>query len=180
MHEVLSVPDDLAACQQLLRELFDANRRLQQIYDELLATCTNIQDSQLKLEQEREELEQTIKALMHRLYGRRSERLIASPDQLSLDFGEDDPVMVVPDVADDETFVAEHEQTKKRRKKRQGGPFPDHLERRVEWIEPVLPEGVQPEDCELIDIDIVEILDFDRPRLWVRRLEYLKYCLGSA
>ena len=182
MLESLDIPDDLASCQQLLRELFEANRRLQQIYEELLATCTNIQDSQLKLEQEKELLEQTIKDLTHRLYGRRSERHILSPDQLSFDFGEGEPVMVIPDVTDDEAFVAEHEEKKKKRrkkKKNQGGQFPDHLERRVERIEPVLPEGVQLEDCELIGIDIVELLDFDRPRLWVRRIEYPKYKIPS-
>ena len=86
MLESLDVPDDLPACQQLLRELFETNRRLQQVYEELLATCTNIQDSQLKLEQEKEELEQTIKELMNRLYGRRTERYQVSPDQLSLAF----------------------------------------------------------------------------------------------
>jgi transposase len=180
MFESLDIPDDLAICQQLLRELSEANRRQQQIYEELLATCTNIQNSQLKLEQEKEELEQTIKDLMHRLYGRRSERNVISPDQLSLDFGEGEPVVVIPDVTDDEAFVAEHQEKKKRRKKKkQGGQFPDHLERRVERIEPVLPEGVQPEDCDLIGIDVVEILDFERPRLWVRRLEYPKYKIPS-
>lgn len=173
MLESLDIPDDLASCQQLLRELFDAHRRLQQIYDELLATCTNMQDSQCKLRQEKEELEQTIKELMHRLYGRRSERHMA--DQLSLDFGEGEPVEVIPDVTDDETFVAEHEAKKKRRKKKRSGQFPDHLERRVERIEPVLPDGVRPEDCDLIGVDVVEVLDFERPRLWVRRLEYPKY-----
>jgi hypothetical protein len=42
-------------------------------------------------------------------------------------------------------------------------------------IEPELPEGVRREDCELIGVEVVEILDFDRPNLWVRRLEYPKY-----
>ena len=180
MLESLDIPDDLAACQQLLREVFEMNRRLQQIHEELLATCSNMQDSQVKLEQEKEELEQTIKELMHRLYGRRSERHIASPDQLSLDFGEGEPVVVIPDVTDDETFVAEHEAKKKRRKKKQrGGQFPEHLERRVQRIEPVLPEGVRIEDCELLGVDVVEVLDFERPRLWVRRIEYPKYKIPS-
>ena len=159
MLETLDIPDDLTACQQLVRELFEANRRLQKIHEELLATCTSVQDSQLKLEQEKEELEQTIKELMHRLYGRRSERHIVSPDQLSLDFGEGEPVAVIPDVTDDEAFVAEHEEKKKRRKKKKrGGQFPEHLERRGERIEPVLPEGVRPEDCDLTGVDTVEIL----------------------
>ena len=180
MLESLGIPDDLQACQQLLRELFETNRRLQQVYEELLSTCTSIQDSQLKLEQEKEELEQTIKELMNRLYGRRSERHTISPDQLSLDFAEGDPVEIIPDVTGDEEFVAEHEEKKRRRKKKkQGGQFPAHLERRVQRIEPNFPEGVGPEDCQLIGVDIVEVLDFDRPRLWVRRFEYPKYKLPS-
>jgi len=181
MFKSIDIPDDLAACQQLLRELSEANYRLQQIYEELLATCTNIQDSQFKLEQEKEELEQTIKELMHRLYGRRSERHIASPDQLSLAFDEGEPIEVIPDVTDDEAFVVEHEEKKKRRKKKkkQGGQFPDHLERRVQRIEPVLPEGVRPEDCKLIGVDVVEVLEFERPRLWVSRREYPKYKISS-
>ena len=121
MPETLNIPDDLAACQQLVRELIEANRRLQKIHEELLATCTSVQDSRLKLQQQKEELEQTIKELMHRMYGRRSERHIGSPDQLSLDFGEGEHVAVIPGVTDDETFVVEHEEKKKRRKKKNTG-----------------------------------------------------------
>jgi len=43
-----------------------------------------------------------------------------------------------------------------------------------------LPEGVKPEDCELLGTDIVEILHFTRPGLWVQRLEYPKYKLPEA
>lgn len=176
MSESLSIPDDLETCQQLVRELSEANCRLQQIYHELLATCTSMQDSQQKLEQEKETLEQTIKELMNRLYGRRSERLKSSPDQLPLDFGESDPVAVVPDVTEDKAFVDEHQKKRRRRRrKKPGGRFPDHLERRTERIEPELPEGIRPEDRELIGVDVVEIMEFDRPQLWVRRLEYPKY-----
>lgn len=177
MLEVQDLPDDLQACQQLLCELSSAYDRLQQIYEELLATCTIVQDSQLKLEQEKEALELTIKELMNRLYGRRSERHKVSPDQVPLDFGDGDAVPVIPDVTEDEAFVAEHNEKKRRRrkKKRGDGKFPEHLERRVERIEPSLPDGVRLEDCQLIGVDNVEILEFDRPQLWVRRLEYPKY-----
>ena len=54
-----------------------------------------------------------------------------------------------------------------------------HVERRTERIEPELPEGIRPEDCELIGIDVVEIMEFDRPQLWVRRMEYPKYKIPS-
>jgi transposase len=134
-----------------------------------------MQDSQTKLEQEKETLEQTIKELMQRLYGRRSERMKCSPDQMSLDFADGDPIEVVPDVTEDEAFVEEHQEKRRRRRKKSGGRFPDHLERRTERIEPELPEGVAPEDCDLIGVDVVEILEFERPQLWVHRLEYPKY-----
>ena len=180
MLEQQNLPDDLQTCQQMLLDLSAAHDRLQQVYQELLATCTSMQDSHLKLEQEKDELEQTIKELMNRLYGRRSERQKFSPDQLPLDFGEGDAVEIIPDVTEDEQFVTEHEKKKRQRKrKKRGGRFPDHLERRTERIEPILPDGILPEDCETIGVDIVEILEFDRPRLWVRRIEYPKYKIPS-
>ena len=181
MMELHDLPDDLATCQQMLRELLAAHERLQQVYEELLATCTSMQDERAKVEQEKEELEATIKELMNRLYGRRSERQKFSPDQLSLDFGEGDVVEVVPDVTEDEEFVAEQDNKKKRRRRRRKGSkgFPAHLERRSQRIEPDLPEGIRREDCEEIGVDVVEILEFDRPRLWVRRLEYPKYKIPS-
>lgn len=181
MSETLLIPDDLETCQQQLQELHEAHRRLQEVYEELLATCGSIQDSQQNLKQEKETLEQTIKELMNRLYGRRSERLKCSPDQLPLDFGEAEPVQIVPDLSEDEEFVDQQQRKRKkrRRKKKGGGRFPDHLERRTERIEPKLPDGVRPEDCQPIGVDVVEILEFDRPRLWVRRLEYPKYKLPS-
>jgi transposase len=100
-----------------------------------------------------------------------------------LSFGEEDAVEVVPDVSKDEELVADHEQKRRRRrrrKKQQTGRFPDHIERRTERIEPALPEGIRPEDCELIGVDVVEILEFGRPDIWVRRLEYPKYKVPTS
>jgi transposase len=181
MSETLILPDDLETCQQLLRELWEAHRRLQQVHAELLETCTSMQDSQEKLQQEKATLEETIKSLMHRLYGRRSERLPSAPDQLPLDFGDGEPIEVVPDASTDEAIVEEYQQKRRRRRRKKplSGRFPGHLPRRTERIEPELPAGVQPEDCELIGVDVVEILDFERPNLWVRRLEYPKYKIPS-
>lgn len=180
MSELQPLPDDLETCQQQLRELHEAHRRLQEVYEELLATCTSMQESHQKLEQEKETLEETIKELMNRLYGRRSERLKCSPDQLPLDFGDGEPIEVLPDVSEDEAIVEEHQKKpRRRRRKNAGGRFPDHFERRTERIEPDLPEGVRQEDCELIGVDAVEILEFERPKVWVRCLEYPKYKIPS-
>lgn len=181
MFDPQDLPNDLHACQQMLLDLAAAHERLRQIYQELLDTCTSMQDSQQKLEEEKVELEHTIKELMRRLYGRRSERHSVSPDQLPLDFGEADVVEIVPDVTEDEEFVDDHDNNKRRRKKKQkrGGRFPDHYERRTERIEPILPDGVGLEDCELIGVDVAELLEFERPHLWVRRIEYPKYKIPS-
>ena len=180
MLEPHDLPDDLHACQRMLLDLSAAHQRLQQIHEELLATCTSMEETHGKLAREKQELEETIKELMNRLYGRRSEKQKFSPDQLSLDFGEADVVQVLPDVTEDEQFVAEHERKKRRRKrKKRRGRFPEHLERRSERVEPDLPAGVRREDCELLGVDVVEILEFERPRLWVRRIEYPKYKIPS-
>ena len=179
MLEQQDLPDDLQTCQRMLLELSTAYERLQQVHDELLDTCTSMQESQQKLEEEKVELEETIKELMNRLYGRRSERHKFSPDQLPLEFGEGDVVEAVPDVTEDEEFVADHEKKRRRKRKKRGGRFPDHLERRTERIEPMLPDGIRPEDCQQIGIDIVELMEFERPRLWVRQIEYPKYKIPS-
>lgn len=180
MLEFQDLPDDLETCQELLRGAKEAYERLQGVYEELLDTCTTMQESQVKLEQEKEELELTIKELMNRLYGRRSERHSPSPDQLALDFGDGEPIEIIPDVTEDEEFVDEHEKKKRRRKRRRRrGKFPEHIERRTERIEPILPPGVNAEDCQLIGVDVVENLEFERPRLWVRLLEYPKYKIPS-
>jgi transposase len=68
---------------------------------------------------------------------------------------------------------------RRRRRKTRSGRFPEHLERRTERIEPVLPEGIGPEDCQQIGVDVVELLEFERPQLWVRRIEYPKYRIPS-
>lgn len=180
MSESLHIPETLEDCQQALRDLAAAYDRLQRIHDELLSTCTSMQDSRLKLQEEKENLELTVKNLMARLYGRRSERRHSAPGQMPLDFGEEDMVEVLPDVTEDEAFAAQYEEKRRRRQSRKrgkkpGGRFPEHLERRVERFEPKFPAGLGPQDCELIGVDVVEILEFDRPLLWVHVLEYPKY-----
>jgi hypothetical protein len=122
MFETTAIPDDLETCQQLLRELMEAYRQLDRVHGELLAISTDMRDSQEKLEQEKAALEETVKELTHRLYGRRSERLESSPGQLTLSFGEEDPVVILPDVEEDKAFVEQYEQRRRqgRKRKRRG------------------------------------------------------------
>ena len=184
MFESRPIPDDLEACQQELRETRRAYAQLERQHQELLDTCTSIQDAQEKLLQENEEQHLTIQQLLHQLYGRRSERHKDARGQQHLDFGADGMAELVADVAgltpDEEIVVQYIKRRKQRAEQPRSEQLPEHLPRRTERIEPPLPEGVKPEDCEQIGIDIVEILHFQRPELWVRRLEYPKYKLPKA
>jgi transposase len=184
MHEALLIPDDLEACQQLLRELAQAYAQLRRVHEELLGTCTSMQDAQQTLQQERDELQLTIQRLLHQLYGRRSERWQDTPGQQHLNFGDEpgsEPDPSILSAARDEEFIAEY---LVRRRQRQRQPrseqLPEHLERRTERIEPTLPPGVKLEDCQPLGVDVVETLQYDRAKVWVRRIEYPKYKLPAA
>ena len=188
MLDDITIPDDLVACQQMIRDLAQAYTRLDQVHQELLATCSTIQGQQEKLERERDELKTTISGLLHQLYGRRSERWRSSPEQLQLAFDDPIPVEVIPEPADEAEGSADGDgnsaATKKRRprrKKRRGkiGTFPDHLTRVVDRVTPTFPEGVRPEDCQFMGLDIVEHLEWKPPELWVHRIEYEKYIIPS-
>ena len=184
MSESLSIPDDLEACQQQLREVRQAYAQLERQHQELLDTCASIQEAQQKLLEENEEQQLTIQQLLHQLYGRRSERHKDARGQQHLDFGADEMAALVGDevgLTPDEEIVVQYTRRRKQRAEQpRSEALPEHLPRRTERIEPPLPEGVKPEDCRQIGIDIVEILRFKRPELWVRRLEYPKYKLPEA
>ena len=91
------IPDDLAACQDLLRDslarLDAAEAQCQQAY----ATGESLHSKLLDVMQERDRLKETIERLLHQLYGRRSER---HPDLADVDYGElpaQDPPPPPPD-----------------------------------------------------------------------------------
>jgi transposase len=184
MHEALLIPDDLEACQQLLRELAQAYAQLRRVHEELLGTCTSMQDAQQALQQERDELQLTIQRLLQQLYGRRSERWQDTPGQQYLDFGEEAEAESDPSIlsaARDEEFIAEYLVRRRQRPQRpRSEQLPEHLERRTERIEPTLPAGVKWEDCQPLGVDVVETLQYDRAKVWVRRIEYPKYKLPTA
>ena len=174
MDEVLVIPDDLEACQRLLRELLSA-------HVELSRTCESLRASQEKLEQENQEQQLTIKALLRQLYGRRSERFFEGRGQQHFDFGDEaflgDPSIV--SAAQQDPIIQEFVVRRRQGVKPRSEKLPDQLERRTERIEPTVPEGIQLEDCVLIGVDVVEVLEIDRAELWVRRIEYPKYKLPA-
>ena len=168
MDHTLVIPQDLEGCQNLVRGLWS-------LQIELSETCQSLRASQEKLQQQNEELQLTIKYLLRQKYGRHSERFVESPGQLHFDFGDDsDPSMV--SAAEQDPIIQEFlVRRRKGGRKPRNEKLPDHIERRTKRIEPQLPPGVRLEDCVLIGIDVVEILELDRPQLWVQRIEYPKY-----
>ena len=175
MHDARAIPQDLESCQRQLHEAWA-------LHAELSETCTTLQCEEEKLRQENEELQATIKHLLRQLYGRRSERCVEGAGQQHLDFGDDDlsdPSIISAAQQDpviEEFLVRRRKGGRKPRSER----LPDHVERRTERIEPQLPEGIRLEDCELIGVDVVEIPEYQRGKLWVRRVEYPKYKLPSS
>ncbi len=175
MHEALVIPEDLESCQRLLQAALASQA-------ELTSTCTTLHDHQEQLRQENEELQLTIKQLLHRLYGRRSERCVEGPGQQHLDFGDDgstsDPTII--SAAQEDPVIQEILVRRRVGRKRRSEKLPDHLERRTQRIEPKLPAGIQLEDCAMIGVDVVEVLEFQRGKLWVLRFEYPKYKLPQS
>ena len=170
MDETLVIPQDLEACQRLVRQLLS-------VHVELTNTCESLRASQETLQQENEELQLTVKYLLRQKYGRRSERFVEANGQLHFDFGDDDSDPSLISAAEQDPMIQEFVVRRRKGRKRRNEKLPDHLERRTQRIEPQLPPGVRLEDCVLIGIDIVEILELDRPELWVERFEYPKYKL---
>jgi transposase len=165
------LPDDLAACHALILEQAKA----------LVAS----QESRNDLCQENEGLKAYVQRLLHQLYGRRCERATFDPKQQVLDFG-NDPAMkdaLAEAVAEAEKMVQEYTVRREVRKPRAGRQekFPEHLPRVEEVIEPPPEERTCAEHGpkKLIGYDIVETLEFERPKVWVRRRQYAKYACVS-
>jgi hypothetical protein len=178
MHDAREIPEDRESCQRLLREAWT-------FQIELTSTCENLQSNQRQLEQENEELQLRIQYLLRQMYGRRSERFLEGRGQQHFDFGDDnfldDPTII--SAAKQEPAVQEFVVRRRLGRKQRSEKLPDNLERRTQRFEPNLPTGVQLEQCVMIGLDVVEVLEWDRGKPWVKRFEYPKYklpTLGSS
>ena len=114
------------------REENDALRQqlaaLRHDYEALLISTQTLIEDRDKLQRQVEELESSNQRLVDMLWGRRSERRVVSPDQLSLDFGEEptpseeeqNAVMaqLQADEALDEQLVRDAEARRRRRRRR--------------------------------------------------------------
>ena len=200
MDRLTSLPDDLAACQALIRQqsqTIDAQRHTldsqSQTIDAHLHTIEShaltieeLQRKKADLEQQHQELQLAFDELVQRAFQRRSERYLEDPNQLRIDFGNSDAaadaaaglaIAVEESRADIviEQTIPEH--TRRRRLRVRKERLPEHLPRYE--VEAPVPDEIK--NCplhgqrKLIDYDVVETLEFERPKLRVRVTKFPKY-----
>jgi transposase len=153
-------------------------------YEALLISTQTLIEDRDKLQRQVEELESSNQRLVDMLWGRRSERRVVSPDQLSLDFGEEptpseeeqNAVMaqLQADEALDEQLVRDAEARRRRRRegKRRTQEFPEHIERRERILD--LDEE-EKEGLTRIGEAVSERMRFEKPHVYIERIVRPKY-----
>jgi transposase len=160
----MTIPEDLDGCQALI--------------EQLVQTVSEQGEKIAQLEQEKEEFKLTIKELLQRAFGRRSERYLYDPKQLALDFpktddGADAAEGLAQAVAEAELVIPQH--TRRRRARRpRNEKLPEHLPRYE--VEAEVPEDQktcpQHGERKVIDYDVTETLELVPPQLRVRVTKY--------
>lgn len=123
-----------------------------------------------------------LKLLIERIFGRKSERYIDSPEQLKLDLGVNDEqvddAVEGLQLAVDEIIVADEVATdtkaKPKAKPRHGGAqkFPEHLDKKIVDVDL---DDEQKAGLTHIGYDPVQKLHMSPPRFWVVETRYHKY-----
>jgi transposase len=204
MSDVAALPNDLAACQTLIREQahkldaqahkLDAQaHKLDAQAHKLDAQAHTIESHALTIEElqrQKQELQLAFAELLQRAFQRRSERYLEDPNQLKLDFpGCDEAVDAAAGLAQAidesqaeiaiEQTIPEHTRRTRLRPRRE--QLPEHLPR-YEVEAPVseeLKHCPQHGERKIIGYDVVETLEFERPKLRVRQTKYPKYACAD-
>jgi transposase len=189
------LPQELDACHQLIAQLSSRVRQQdvqlahlqsrETFAEEQSRTVIDLENSRQELMREIEELKLTIQKLMHRVYGRRSERVIDDPNQLKLQFADDAEAEAVAEALTEAVLEAERTieeiETSRRAQRRKPRPksetLPEHLPRYEVIVD--LPDE-QKAGKVLLGYDIVETLEYVRAELRVRRTKYAKYAAPQA
>jgi transposase len=191
MDRFTSLPDDLAACQALVQQqagtIAAHEQKIEsQVYtiESHELTIAELQRRQEELERDKQELQLAFADLLQRAFQRRSERYLEDPNQLKLDFpGSEaaaDAAAGLAEAVEEAEIVLEQtipEHTRRRRLKPRQEKLPDHLPR----YEVEAPVSDEIKHCpthgerKLIGYDVVETLEFERPKLRVRQTKYPKY-----
>lgn len=176
----IDLPPDLAGCRALLEQLALTSH-------EQARKIAQLERMKQRLEEEKQELQLTIAELLQQAFRRRSERYLHDPNQLRLDFQDSDDAAdaaagLTQAIEEAELQIPEHTRRRTARKPR-SEKLPEHLPRYE--VEAEVPDDVQ--QCQrhgarkLIGYDLVETLQFERPKLRVRVTKYPKYaCPADA
>ena len=123
LEQVMKFNEELREQNAALRQELETQRH---DYEALLTSTQTLIEDRDKLQQRVDELEAINRRLVDMLWGRRSERRVPSPDQLSLDFGdapacteEEQTVIMAQQQADealDEQFVRDAMVRRRRRR----------------------------------------------------------------
>jgi transposase len=160
----ITIPNDLGACQALIVELA---RIVEEQKDQLV------------------EKELKISELLQRAFRRRSERYLANPDQMLLDFGQtpavEEAVEGLADAKEELIHVPGYTRRKQLERPRHE-QLPAHLPRRD--VPVLVPADVRTcpshGERQVIGYDVSETLMFERPKLWVAVRKYPKYVCAGA
>lgn len=171
MQDASHIPTDLEAC----RSLIESQARV----------MLEIQKSKETLSKEVTELKLLVDKLMKQLYGPKSERSVEDPNQLHLNFGDDEQAQdaQADAVAEAERIVQEFtvRRAVAKPKKTRNEQLPEHLPR----YEVTAPIADADRFCSthgeriIIGYDITETLEFERPKLRVRVTKYPKLACAN-
>ena len=191
----MNTPSDktLLSREELLDQLRSAEAKLESQQAQLRDLDLTLQTRDqriIELQQQSDEWKLAYNALLQRTFGRRSERYIANPDQLRLDFGNTpeaaDASEGLADAVDEATQeIAAHTRTKRKGKKRNEG-LPAHLPRYEVTAEVPADLKTCLEHGERTLLppemwDTIETLEAGRPSLRVRVTHFPKLvCPGCS
>jgi len=180
LEQVMKFNEELREQNAALRRELQTQRH---DYEAILTSTQTLIEDRDKLQRRVDELEAVNRRLVDMLWGRRSERRVPSPDQLSLDFGKDPAptdeeqavitAQLQADAALDEQFVRDT-MARRRRRGRPGQTqeFPEHFERRERVLD-LSDEEKAGLTC--IGEAITERMRFEKPHVYIERIVRPKY-----
>jgi transposase len=172
MEQSPTIPDDLAACQDLLRATLERLRDLERQLDETCATNEDLQRTYACLKEE-------YLALKRLYFGPRRERLSEDPGQQHL-FDIDAPPQPAAEEADTPADIPAGKRPKRKGHGRRG--IPDHLRR--ERVVYDVPEADRQCPCgrpmSRIGEDVTEQLEYQPGKLFVIQNVYPKYACSCC
>lgn len=183
MDRSLQMPTDLAACQALIQQqaqqLESQSRTIDAHVHTIESHALTIEELQRQkedLRREHQELQLAFAELLQRAFQHRSERYLEDPNQLKLDFpGSDDAAAGLAEAIDEARSEVVTEQMIPAHTRRQRRPRREHLPEHLPRYEVEAPVFEEMKHCpqhgerKVIGYDVVETLEFERPKLRVRQ-----------